>query len=409
MWNKMKVLVLGVGAVGSIIAEVLSKQQEFEEVIVADIKKERAQKVVERIGSSKARAVSMNADDVEQMKAGMKDVDLVINAVLPRFFLKIMQAALESGTNYMDMATDLGVAAHEKPGDRITKVPIDLQIEQDQKWKDAGLTALLSWGNDPGASNVYARYAANRMDTVEEVNIRDGDNVVIEGFDGLVSLWSPDTLIEEVALMNALIWTDGRFERVESMSKYDYFDFPEPMGKLKVWAVDHEEQETLGKTIGKGCRECNFMIALSDDTINILRVLRKIGMVRPEPVQVNGTKVYPRDVVTALMPSPTDPNIQKNARGKACIGTEVIGMKNGKRISHFIYQMSDYEDIYRRFGVTVTAWQTGMPPAIAAIMLARGEIDKKGAYPPEMLDPEPILKRFNDFGFTWKERIRELS
>ena len=405
----MKVLVLGVGAVGSIIADVLSKQDEFEEVIVGDIKKERAQKVADKIGSPKVRAVSMNADNVEEMKAGMKDVDLVINAVLPRFFLKIMQAALESGTHYMDMATDLGVSSHEKPEDKITKVPIDLQIEQDQKWKDAGLSAMLTWGNDPGATNVYARYAANGMDTVEKIRVRDGDNAIIDGFDGFVSLWSPDTLIEEVALMNALVWTDGHFARVESMSKSEEFEFPEPMGKMKVWAVDHEETETLGKTINKGCKECNFMISLGDDTVNILKVLRKIGMVRPEPVKIKGVDVYPRDVVTALMPSPTDPNIQKNAKGQACIGTEVIGTKNGKRISHFIYQMSDYEAIYNRFGVTVTAWQTAMPPSVAAVMLARGEINRRGAFPPEMLDPEPILKRFNDFGFTWKEIIKELD
>lgn len=404
----MRVMILGVGAVGRTIANTLAKRDEFEEVVVADVKKDRAKAVAKKIGMKKVKHDHIDASNVEKMKKGMKDVDLVINAVLPRFFLEIMQAAHESGTHYMDMATDLGVASEEKAGDNITKVPIDLQMEQDQMWKDAGLSAMLSWGNDPGATNIYARYAANEMDTVEKILVRDADNAEIEGFDGFVSFWSPDTLIEEVALMNALVWTNGHFERVQSLSMWEEFEFPEPLGKMKVWAVDHEEQETLGRTINKGCKECNFMIAFTDETVNILQVLKKVGLVRAEPVEIKGMTVYPRDVVTALMPSTTDPNLIGKTKGKACIGTQVIGMKNGKRISHFIYQMADYEDIYRRFGATVTAWQTAMPPCTGATLLATGDIDRRGAYPPEMLDPMPILEKFKEFDFTWNEIKKEI-
>jgi len=404
----MKVLVLGVGAVGTVIADVLSKQEEFDEVIVADLTKEHAQKVADKIGSSKTTAIAMNANNVEEMKAGLKDVDLVINAVLPRFFLKIMKAALESRTSYMDMATDLGVAAHEKPGNKIDKVPIDLQLEQDAKWKEAGLSAMLCWGNDPGACNVYARYAADGMDTVEKILVRDGDNGYVKGYDGFVALWSPDTLIEEVALMNALVWKDGHFERVPSLEVSEVFEFPPPIGKLRVWAVDHEEPETLGRTINKGCKECNFMIALGDETAELLKVLRKIGMVRPDPINVKGVEVYPRDVVTALMPSPSDPEIQKNTAGTAIVGTVVIGTKDGKKISHYIYQRADYAECYKKYEATAVAWQTAMPAAVAAIMFAKGEITKKGVFTPEQLDPIPILKRFKEFGFTWEEQKREL-
>jgi saccharopine dehydrogenase (NAD+, L-lysine-forming) len=350
----------------------------------------------------------MNAGNVEEMKAGMKGMDLVINAVLPRFFLKIMKAALESGTHYLDMATDLAVAAHEKPGDKIDKVPIDLQLEQDEDWKKADLSAMLCWGNDPGACNVYARYAADGMDSVEKILVRDGDSGYIEGFDGFAALWSPDTLIEEVALMNALVWTDGHFERLPSLGVSEVFEFPPPLGKMRVWAVDHEEPETLGRTIGKGCKECNFMIVLGEETAEILDVLRKLGMVRPEPIDVKGVKVSPRDVVTALMPSPNDPEIQKNVRGTAIVGTVVIGKKNGKKISHYVYQKADHAECYRKYGITAVAWQTAAPAAIAAIMLARGEIAKKGVFTPELLEPKPILERFKEFGFRWNEEIKEL-
>jgi len=404
----MKLLILGAGAIGSAMAEILAGRKEFEKIILADLKRETAQAVADRIGKGRVITMAMNANDVADMKAGMKDVDLVVNAVLPRFFLKIMQAALESGTSYMDMATDLGVAVGEPAGKVIDRVPIDLQLDQDARWKEAGLSAMLCWGNDPGAVNVYARYAADGMDEVEKILVRDGDTGYVEGYDGFVSFWSPDTLIEEVAAMNAVVWTKGRFERVPSLTVSEEFDFPPPVGRMRVWAVDHEEPETLVRFIGKGCKECNFMLGLGQETVDTLKVLQKLGLTGADPIDVKGMKVYPRDVITALMPSPNDPDLQRKARGTAITGTVVIGRRNGRRVSHYVYQKSDYEEVYRKYGVTAVAWQTAMPPSIAAVMFARGEITRKGVYPPEALEPRPILERFNEFGFVWSEEKKDL-
>lgn len=249
----MKLLIIGSGAIGTVIADILAKRDAYDEIVLADLKKETAAAAKKRIGDPEiVTPIALNATSLDDMKNAMKDANLTINATLPRYFLKVMQACLESGSNYLDMATDLAVSAGEMPGDRIEKPPIDLQLEQDQAWKDRGLAAMLCWGAEPGAVNVWARYAADRMDTVERILVRDGDNSTIEGQEGLVSLWSPDTLIEEVAYMNPLVWTNGGFERRPSLEISEEWQFPEPIGKIRVWMVDHEEPETLGRTIGKG-------------------------------------------------------------------------------------------------------------------------------------------------------------
>lgn len=405
----MKVLILGSGAVGTIIGKILAKYEEIEQVTMADLHIEIAQKATKKIGhNKKVNAISMNANNVADMQKGMKGYDMLINATLPRFFLKIMRACLESGVNYMDMATDLGVARHERAGNKIERVPIDLQLEQDDAWKQAGLSAMLCWGAEPGAVNVFARYATDQMDTVEKIFVRDGDNSYIEGYDGFVSYWSPDTLIEECADLDALVWTNGRFERVPSLSKSEVWEFPPPIGKLKVWCVDHEETETLGRFIGKGCKECNFYLALSDEVADMLRMMKKMGFVSPIPIDVKGVKIAPRDVVTALMPSPADMDLNAKIRGMGCASVMVIGKKSGKRYSHYIYNITDHEESWREWGANGTVVQTAFPPSIATVLKARGVIKRKGVFPPEVLEPGPIMKAFSEMGFPWQEEKRQL-
>lgn len=401
----MRVLIVGSGAIGSVIGRILQSRPEFEEIILADLKQEIAQRAAANaVGPAKLIPIALNANNIADMKKGMKDVDLVINATLPRFFLKIMRASLESGANYMDMATDIGVA-NSRAGDRIHKVPIDYQLEQVDAWKSAGLAALVCWGADPGAVNVFARYAADQLDSVDRILVRDGDNSSIGGFDGLVSLWSPDTFIEEVAYADALVWTNGHYERVPSLTRSEVWDFPQPIGKLRVWAVDHEEPQTLGRYIK--CNECNFMISLSTETVETMRVLKKLGLVNPSPINVKGIEVAPRDVVTACMPSPVDHRIQSGASGYTCVGSMVVGKKAGKRYGHYIYNLMSHAAAYAQYGVTATALQTALPPATAATLLARGEIKEKGVFPPEALAPSPIMNAFTELGFQWNEVKKE--
>ena len=143
----MKLLIIGAGAIGSVITDICSKNDAYDEILLADLKIETAEAIKKRLGDpKKVTPIAMNANNIADMKKGMKGVDMTINSTLPRFFLKIMQACVESGSSYLDMATDLGVAGHEKPGDKITRIPLDMQLDMDQAYKDQGLAGMLCWG-----------------------------------------------------------------------------------------------------------------------------------------------------------------------------------------------------------------------------------------------------------------------
>ncbi|MEK6987164.1 MAG: saccharopine dehydrogenase C-terminal domain-containing protein [Candidatus Thermoplasmatota archaeon] len=401
----MKVIILGSGTIGSVIASLLSGRNETERLLVADRNLEAARNLAQKLPRGSAEAAKVDAGRVDEMARIFKDFDLVVNVVLPRFNLKIMEACLQAGVHYTDAATDLALA-REKPGEPVNAPPEKLQLDLDPAFRDAGLTGLLGMGADPGLTNVLARLGAGRLDTVDEILVRDGDNGYVEGFE-FASLWSPDTLIEEV-LMPALAFRGGQFVRLGSLEGEETFDFPAPVGALTVYNVDHEETNTLPLFIGKGLKDMDFKIALSKDLADALRVFQKFGLHRGDliDVEVKATgetaRVAPRDVLTALMPNPRE--VEGKARGQACLAVVVRGTKGGKKDGWRLWCTLDHQECYRRYGCSATSYPVGALLAVGALMLARGEISRKGVFPPEALDPAPFLRHLPDFGIPVEER-----
>ncbi|MGQ0797423.1 MAG: saccharopine dehydrogenase family protein [Methanobacteriota archaeon] len=260
-------------------------------------------------------------------------------------------------------------------------------------------------GADPGLTNLMARMGADRLDTVEEVLVRDGDNGDVEGHE-YASLWSPDTLIEEV-LLPALAFYNGRFVRLGSLQGEEVFDFP-IVGPLTVYNVDHEETNTLPLFIGKGLRRMDFKIALPSDLADALRVFQRFGLHGGVPIEVEvkatGEKVHvaPRDILTALMPDPRD--IATKVRGTACLAVVVRGTKAGRKDGWLFWSVLDHQDAIRRHGFNATSYPVGAPLAMAALMIHRGEITRKGVFPVEALDPAPFLRHLPEFGITIQEK-----
>lgn len=406
----MKIVIVGAGGgVGSVMADWLSRQKEYDQIVLAGRKRDTLKIALDKMkGLEKGKIAVVNAGNVNDMRKAFRGADMVVNSTLPRYFLKIMKACLNVGANYVDMATDLAVM-NESPGRVVERVPLDLQLEQDKLWKKKDIAAMVCWGMDPGAVNVYTKYAADKMDTVEEIKIRDGDRSVIEGYRGFCASWSPDTLIEEVAYMNSLIWTKGHWERRRPLSKSEEWEFPPPVGKLKVWLVDHEETQTLPRFIGKGCKEMSFMLHLDDEWIDVVRVLRKIGLVDSKPVNARGVKVVPRDVITACMPSPVDPKLQSKTRGNSCVGAAVIGTKNDKKYMHFIWNTMNHYKCWQTYKSTATPTQVAIPTAIAVTLFAQGKIKERGVFPPEVLDPQLIMRAFTKYGFKAEQMKKRID
>jgi saccharopine dehydrogenase-like NADP-dependent oxidoreductase len=405
----MKIVIVGAGGgVGSVMADWLSRRDDYDEIVLAGRKRDTLKLTYDKMkGKEKAKIAVVNAGNINDMKKCFRGADMVVNSTLPRYFLKIMSACLATNANYVDMATDLAVM-NEPPGQVVKRVPLDLQLDQDKAWKKKDLSAMLCWGVDPGAVNVFTRYAADRMDKVDEIKIRDGDKSYVEGFNEFYAPWSPDTLIEEVAYMNSLIWTKGHWERKEPVTVQEEWEFPKPVGKLKVTLVDHEETQSLPRFIGKGCKEMSFMLALGDDWLNVVKALRMVGLVDNKPVNARGVKVVPRDVIVACMASPVDPAIQSKTRGNSCVGSAVFGWKGDKKYMHYIWNTMSHYKCWQSYKSTATPTQVAIPTAIAVTLYAQGKIKNRGVYTPELIDANMMMRAFSKYGFEggqMKKRI----
>ncbi len=401
----MRVMVLGAGAIGQVTATLLAKSEQVEELVVASRRLPQARALVKRIGKKHVRARQLDCDKVPDMVRAFKGFDMVVNLVLPRFNLKIMDACVRAGVHYLDTATDLALAK-EKKGERVETTPEQIQLARDQEWKDHDLTAMLGWGCDPGLSNIFARLGADRLDRVDAIHVRDGDNSTIAGYK-FATLWSADTLIEEVQ-MDALAFYDGKFGRVGTAEGEEVFNFPPPVGPQTVYNVDHEETNTLPLFIDKGLRNMDFKLSLPREFAMAVKLFKEWGLTSAEPIPVRSkftnktVKVAPRDVLTALLPTPAE--MGPNVRGATCIGSLVKGVKGGKSAGWFIYTLMDHQEAYQKYGFNAVAYTTGAPPVVGVEMFARREITRRGVFPPEVLDPLPVIKHLPDWGIPYRER-----
>src|SRR3990172_9183548 len=340
----MRVLLVGVGTVGEAIAKMSAQRGWCETMVLADYDLARATALQAQIGDA-------GRFPVEQIDAGdsaavaelarRHRVDLVMNAVDPRF-------------------------------------------------------ALLGMGMDPGLTDVFAAHAAKHLfDEVHEVHIRDGGDLHLPGyaFAPVFSIW---TTIEE-CLNPPVEWDGARGDWIttEPFSAPEQFPFPEGIGPVECVNVEHEEVLLVPRYL-KGVRRVTFKYALGADFIAKLQFLHDIGLDRVEPVKVRGMDVSPRDVVAAVVPDPI--TLGDKFRGRAVVGTWVIGTRDGRPREVYLYQMADAEETLRTTGSQVVGWQTGFNPVIAMELLANGTWSGTGVVAPEALNPDPYLALLDHHG-----------
>jgi saccharopine dehydrogenase-like NADP-dependent oxidoreductase len=277
---------------------------------------------------------------------------------------------------------------------------MDDQFALDAEFKAAGRLALLGMGADPGTTNIYAAYAAKHLlDTVAEFRVRDGDNSVCHGYDGFLAAFSPWVMIDE-CLCKAVAYRNGRFFLEEPLTGLELFDFPE-LGVLNCYYVDHEECKTLPRFFPQA-RTIDFKLCMADSTVETLRVMKRLGLSSKNRVRVGDHSIAPRDLVVSLLPDPRD--LAGRMRGKTCVGTVAKGLRNGESKAYYIYNVTDHESAYRELGVQGTAYQTGIPPVIAARLITQGIWRGTGVMSPEQFDPDPFLQCLALEGMPWHVR-----
>jgi saccharopine dehydrogenase (NAD+, L-lysine-forming) len=393
----MRVLVVGTGGVGSAFAAIAQRRSFLEHVTLADLTPERPQAVVDRLADGRFSAAAVDAsseDAIVELIASVR-ADAVLNACDPRFNPPIFDACLRAKVTYLDMAMTLSQPHPTHPHEQTHVKLGDYQFAKEEAWRDAGILALVGIGVEPGAADVFARHAADELfGSIDEIGIRDGANLVIEGYDfaPTFSIW---TTIEE-CLNPPVIWERDRgWYTTAPFSEPETFDFPEGIGPVECVNVEHEEVLLVPRWID--CKRVTFKYGLGQEFIDVLETLHKLGLDRTDPVRVRGVEVAPRDVVAATLPDPN--TLGERMVGKTCAGTLVSGIgKDGNPRRTYLYHVVDNEWSMREYGSQAVVWQTAINPVVALELLADGRWSGTGVLGPEAFPAAPFLALLAEYG-----------
>jgi saccharopine dehydrogenase-like NADP-dependent oxidoreductase len=396
----VNVLVIGSGGVGSAIAAVAARRSFFERMTLADLDPLRSAQAVSGLDDGRFGSTVLDASSTDAIVDSIRAVgaDVVVNATDPRFNPQIFAGAFEARCAYLDMALTLSepdpAAPYERPGVKLG----DAQFAEDERWREAGLLALVGMGVEPGLSDVFARYAADHLfSSIAEIGVRDGANLVVDGyaFAPTFSIW---TTIEE-CLNPPLIWERGRgFYTTEPFSEPEVFDFPEGIGPVECVNVEHEEVVLIPREVE--CERVTFKYGLGDDFIEVLKTLNLLGLDSKERVRVGDVEIAPRDLVAAVLPDPA--RLGERMSGKTCAGTLVTGVgTDGAERSVYLYHVADNEQTMREYGAQAVVWQTAINPVLALELLAEGTWTGTGVLGPEAFDAAPFLERMCAAGWDY--------
>jgi saccharopine dehydrogenase (NAD+, L-lysine-forming) len=394
----MRILVVGAGGVGSAVPAIAQRRAFFERMTVADVVAERARAAVERLGEpDRFAAAQVDASDEAALVALIREqrADAVLNACDPRFDEPIFAACHAARVTYLDMAMTLSRPHPTDPYEQTGVLLGELQFAQSEAWEQAGQLALVGMGVEPGLSDVFARYAADHLfSRVEEVGVRDGADLRVEGYDfaPTFSIW---TTIEE-CLNPPLIWERARgWFTTEPFSEPETFRFPAGIGEIECVNVEHEEVVLVPRWVE--CERVTFKYGLGQEFVDVLKTLHKLGLDATEPVRVRGVEVSPRDVVAATLPDPA--TLGERMTGRTCAGTYVTGTGlDGRPRATYLHHVVDNEWTMREYGSQAVVWQTALNPVVALELLANGSWKGAGVLGPEAFDAVPFLDLLADYG-----------
>jgi len=376
----MKIVVLGgAGKMGCVSVQALANDSRVDEIVIADINMENAKIVADYLSSSKISIQAVDVNDQANLVGALKGADTCLNATVYYTNLQVMEACLEAGVHYCDMGGLFFLTRK--------------QLELHQRFKDAGISAILGLGSAPGIPNIQARYAADRLDTIESIKIYDG--IKPPPPDSTHFSYAVPTIVEELTV-EPMVFEDGEFKAKPPLSGFEDYWFIEPLGMLPMHLSLHSEVATLPVSFKeKGVQECFFKInywGMAKEMIEKVGILVDFGFNSDQPVEVKGQQVVPHDLMMALMGGYVPELVEYMAPPKVQppdwvkeIVTEINGKKDGKEITYRLGTMT-----------CKGAWPTGAVPAIAAIWLAEGKIDT-GVYPPELaINPEPFFRELEE-------------
>ena len=391
-----RALIIGAGGVASVVVHKCCQNSEvFEEICIASRTKSKCDALKKHFdgGKTKITTAQVDADKVEELVALIRSYqpDIVINVALPYQDLTIMDACLETKTNYMD-------TANYEPKDT-AKFEYSWQWAYRERFEKAGITALLGCGFDPGVTGVFSAYAQKHyFDEIHYIDILDcngGDH----GYP-FATNFNPEINIREVSA-NGSYWENGKWVETKPMEIKREYDF-DGVGKKDMYLLHHEELESLGQNI-KGIRRIRFFMTFGQSYLTHLKCLENVGMTSIEPIEFEGHQIVPLQFLKAVLPDPA--SLGPRTVGKTNIGCIFQGVKDGQEKTYYVYNVCDHQECYKEVGSQAISYTTGVPAMIGAMMVMTGRWKKPGVYNVEEFDPDPFMEALNRWGLPWKENF----
>lgn len=392
-----RILIIGAGGVGAVVAhkcaEATLKTGVFSEIVLASRTLSRCKQVCDSVRKRlgyEIRAEQIDADDIPALCQLLRKLktEIVLNIALPYQDLHIMEACLECGAHYLD-------TANFEPLD-VARFEYKWQWAYNDRFREAGLTALLGSGFDPGVTNVFAAWLQkHKLDEIRVLDILDC-NAGSHG-QAFATNFNPEINIREVTARGRY-FEHGQWLETDPLSWSMDHDFPGGIGMRKCYLMFHEELESLSLHL-KGLIRARFWMTFSESYLNFLNVLQKTGMTSIIPVEYKGAQIVPLQFLAAVLPNPA--SLGQHSKGKTCIGDLASGPGSGGEEKYFIYNICDHEQCWRETGAQAISYTTGVPAMIGAKMIAEGLWRKPGVWNMEQMDPDPFMENLNQYGLPW--------
>ena len=388
-----KVLIIGAGGVGTVVAHKIAQNPDvFTEIVLASRTQSKCDAIADAIGGNRIVTDRVDADKVEDLVALFKKhkPDIVVNVALPYQDLTIMDACLHCGVNYLD-------TANYEPLDE-AKYEYKWQWAYRERFEQAGLTAILGCGFDPGVSGVYTAYAAKHyfkeMQYLDIVDCNAGNHGM-----AFATNFNPEINIREVT-QKGKYYENGKWIETEPHEIHRPLTYPN-IGPKESYLIYHEELESLVKNYPT-IKRARFWMTFGQEYLTHLRVIQNIGMARIDPIMYNGVEIVPIQFLKDVLPNPGD--LGKNYTGETSIGCRIRGIgKDGKELTYYVYNNCSHHAAYLETGAQGVSYTTGVPAMIGAMMFLTGKWKKPGVYNVEEFDPDPFMEQLNKQGLPWHE------
>ncbi len=387
-----RVLIIGAGGVGTVVAKKVAQNSDvFTDIMLASRTKSKCDKIASEIKNVRIQTAAVDADNVPELVALMREFkpELVINVALPYQDLHIMDACLEAGVNYLD-------TANYEPLDE-AKFEYSWQWAYQERFREAGLTAILGCGFDPGVTGVFTAYAAkHHFDEIHYLDIVDcngGDH-----HKAFATNFNPEINIREIT-QKGRYYEDGQWKETEPQEIHKPLTYPN-IGVRESYLLYHEELESLVKNYPT-IKRARFWMTFGQEYLTHLRVMQNIGMTRIDPILYNGVEIVPIQFLKAVLPNPGE--LGENYTGETSIGCRIRGIKDGKEQTYYVWNNCSHQAAYEETGAQGVSYTTGVPAAIGAMMFFRGLWRRPGVYNVEEFDPDPFMAELQKQGLPWHE------